>query len=274
MILSIKSPSTTQTAVLDRQARKNYLQNRDSKQYLGGGVQKYNPTSKTSTDGTVVCTVTKLTAGEKARIKSFIILGGGQGVLSKRTEVMLFKNQSEGSRNGRNLPLFEQKVSNVRSADKFIKNAAQNHYLFKNGLKYTETVLGIFSLPFSKMTLMISSTGEGDSSGLTVVYGEKVDSKALDIYNYLQLNILGRTVIFEVLGMLHSICRICRLRYSNGAADLLVVTCLHATARIILLIIMLYAFVCRFYIPCITANQPIDRYYASDQSIIYITIKL
>ena len=40
----------------------------------------------------------------------------------------------------------------INSADKFIKNAAKNHYSFENGLKYTETVLGIFSLPFSKMT--------------------------------------------------------------------------------------------------------------------------
>ena len=149
----------------------------------------------------------------------------------------------------------------INSADKFIKNASKNHYSFENGLKYTETVLGIFSLPFSKMTLMISSTGGGDSSGLTVVYGEKVDSEALDICNYLQLKILGRTVVFEVLGMLHSICRICRLSYSNGAADLLVVTCLHATARIILLIIMLYAVGCRFYINCISVLLPVTLPY-------------
>ena len=240
LIISIKSPSNILSAVLDCQANYN-LQLKKCKKLLGTRVELNDP----------MCT----------NEKSFTILGGGQGVLSKRTEDMLLKNKSEGSRNGRNSPLFEQKVSNVRSADKFIKNAAKNHYSFENGLKYTETVLGIFSLPFSKMTLMISSTGGGDSSGLTVVYGEKVDSKALDICNYLQLNILGRTVIFEVLGMLHSICRICRLRYSNGAADLLVVTCLHATARIILLIIMLYAVVCCFYINCISVLLPVTPCY-------------
>ena len=31
---------------------------------------------------------------------------------------------------------------------------------------------------------------------------------------------------------------------------------------------MLSAVVCRFYIPCITVNPPIDRYYGSDQSMI------
>ena len=52
-----------------------------------------------------------------------------------------------------------------------------------------------------------------------------------------------------------------RLRYSNGAADLLVVTCLHATARIILLIIMLYAVVRRFYINCISILLPVTPCY-------------
>ena len=115
MILNIKSPNTTQTAVLDRQARKIYLQNRDSKQYLGGRIRKYkifNPISK------------NLKAGENAKNKSFIILGGGQGVHSKRTEVMLFKNKSEGSRNGRSSPLFEQNVSNVRSVVRDIDNCS------------------------------------------------------------------------------------------------------------------------------------------------------
>ena len=115
MIKNIKSPSITQTAVLDRQARKNSLQNRDSKQYLGGGVQKYNPTSKNSTDRTVVCTVTKLTAGENARTKNFIILDNGQGVLFKRTEVMLLKMKSEGSRKGRNSSFFGENNPKLKS---------------------------------------------------------------------------------------------------------------------------------------------------------------
>ena len=34
LIRNIKSPSATQTAVLDRQAGKNYLQNRDTKQVI------------------------------------------------------------------------------------------------------------------------------------------------------------------------------------------------------------------------------------------------
>ena len=74
LIKNIKSPSATQTAVLDRQARKNHLQNRDTKQYLGCRIRKYkifNPILKTSADGTVVCTVTKLTAGENAKNKIF-----------------------------------------------------------------------------------------------------------------------------------------------------------------------------------------------------------
>ena len=95
---------------------------------------------------------------------------------------------------------------------------------------------------------MYSSTGGGDSRGLSVVHGEKVDSKLLDIYDNLQLKTSGRFVSSAVLTMLHTLCSICRLRYINGTAVLLVVTYLHAPARIILLIIMLYAFVCRFYI--------------------------
>ena len=41
LIRNIKSPSATQTAVLDRQAGKNYLQNRDTKQYLGYRIREY-----------------------------------------------------------------------------------------------------------------------------------------------------------------------------------------------------------------------------------------
>jgi len=103
---------------------------------------------------------------------------------------------------------------------------------------------------------MYSSTGGGDSRGLSVVHGEKVDSLALDTRENLQLKTSDRSASPEVLAMLHTICSIYRLRYSNGAADLLVVTCLHATARIILLIIMLYAVVCCFYINCISVLLP------------------
>ena len=249
MILNIKSPSTTQTAVLDRQARKNYLQNRDSKQYLGGGVQKYNPTSKTSTDGTVVCTVTKLTAGEKARIKNFIILDNGPGVLFKRTEVMLFKKKSEGSRKGGNSSPFGKNNPKLKFVVTDIETAAQNSFFIENVQKCTKSILGTFSILInSRLISMYSSTGGGDSRGLSVGHGEKVDSEALDIYDNLLLKIPGRFVSFEVLTMLHTVCSICRLRYINGTAVLLVVTYLHAPARIILLIIMLYAFVCRFYI--------------------------
>ena len=166
MILSIKSPSTTQTAVLDRQARKNYLQNRDSKQYLGGGVQKYNPTSKTSTDGTVVCTVTKLTAGEKARIKNFIILDNGQGVLFKRTEVMLFKKKSEGSRKGRNSSPFGKNNPKLKFVVRDIETAAQNSFFIENVQKCTKSILGTFSILInSRLISMYSSTEGGDSRG-------------------------------------------------------------------------------------------------------------
>ena len=258
MILSIKSPSTTQTAVLDRQARKNYLQNRDSKQYLGGGVQKYNPTSKTSTDGTVVCTVTKLTAGEKARIKNFIILDNGPGVLFKRTEVMLFKKKSEGSRKGGNSSPFGKNNPKLKFVVRDIETAAQNSFFIENVQKCTKSILGTFSILInSRLISMYSSTGGGDSRGLSVGHGEKVDSEALEIYDNLLLKIPGRFVSFEVLTMLHTVCSICRLRYINGAAVLLVVTNLHAPARIILLIIMLYAFVCLCYIPCISFPLPV-----------------
>ena len=222
---------------MDRQAKKFNLQIKGSLTLLGTWVELNDPKYKNYK-------------------KSFIILGGRQGVLSKRTEVMLL-NKSEGSRNGRNSSLFEQKVSNVRSADKFIKNAVKNQNLLENGLKYIETVLGIFSLRFSKMASICSSTGGGDSRGLTEVQGEKVDSEALDISGYLQLKTLGRIVIFKVLGMLHSICSICRLRYLNGEADLLVVTCSHATARIILLITKLHAIVCHLYKTCISILLPV-----------------
>ena len=221
LIKNIKSPSTTQTAVLDRQTRKNHLQNRDTKQYLGCRIRKYkifNPIFKTSADGTVVCTVTKLTAGKNAKNK-----------------------------------IFGKNISKVRSVVRDIETAAQNSFLIENVQKCTKKLLSIFSiLKNSSLIFMYSSTGGGDSRRLSVVHGEKVDSEALDIYDKLQLKTSGRFVSAVVLAMLHTICSICRLKYINGAADLLVVTCLHAPARIILLIIMLNAFVCRFYIPCIS----------------------
>ena len=131
--------------------------------------------------------------------------------------------------------------------------------------KYT----GTFSiLKNSRSIFMYSSTGGGDSRGPTVVHGEKVDSRLLDIHENPRFDTLGRYVSSAVLAMLHTICSICRLRYTNGAAVLLVVTYLHAPARIILLIIMLFACLCRFYIPCISVDPPIDRYCSSDQSMI------
>ena len=260
MILNIKSPNTTQTAVLDRQARKIYLQNRDSKQYLGGRIRKYkifNPISK------------KFKVGENAKIENFINLDNGQGVLFKRTEVMLLKIKSEGSRKGRNSSLFGKNNPKLKSVVRDIETAAQNSFFIENVQKCTISILGTFSILInSRLISMYSSTGGGDSRGLSVGHGEKVDSEALDIYDNLLLKIPGRFVSFEVLTMLHTVCSICRLRYINGTAVLLVVTYLHAPARIILLIIMLFAFVCRLYIPCITVNPPIDRYYGSDQSMI------
>ena len=221
LIKNIKSPSATQTAVLDRQARKNHLQNRDTKQYLGGRIREYkifNPIFKTSADGTVVCTVTKLTAGENAKNK-----------------------------------IFGKNISRILSVVRDIETAAQNSIFIENVQKCTKSLLGALSiLKNSRSIFMYSSTGGGDSRGSTVVHGEKVDSRLLDIYENPQFDTLGRSVSSAVLAMLHTICSICRLRYTNGAAVLLVVTCLHAPARIILLIIMLYAFVCRFYISCIS----------------------
>ena len=221
LIKNIKSPSATQTAVLDRQAGKNYLQNRDTKQYLGDRIREYkifNPILKTSADGTVVRTVRNLTAGENAKNK-----------------------------------IFGKNISKIRSVVRDIETAAQNSFFIENVQKCTKSILGVFSiLKNSRLIFIYSSTGGGDSRGLTVSHGEKVDSKLLDIYENLQFKTLGRSVSSAVLAMLHTICSICRLRYTNGAAVLLVVTCLHAPARIILLIIMLYAFVCRFYISCIS----------------------
>ena len=219
LIKNIKSPSATQTAVLDRQAGKKYLQNRGTKQYLGDRIREYkifNPILKTSADGTVVCTVTKLTAGENA------------------------KNE-----------IFGKNISKIRSVVRDIETAVQNSIFIENVQKCTKSILGTFSiLKNSRLISMYSSTGGGDSRGLSVVHGEKVDSKLLDIYDNLQLKTSGRFVSSAVLTMLHTLCSICRLRYINGTAVLLVVTYLHAPARIILLIIMLYALVCRFYISC------------------------
>ena len=106
LIKNIKSPSATQTAVLDRQARKNHLQNRDTKQYLGCRIRKYkifNPISKN-------CKV-----GENANIENFINLDNSQGLLFKRTEVMLLKIKSEGSRKGRNSSLFGENNPKLKS---------------------------------------------------------------------------------------------------------------------------------------------------------------
>ena len=165
----------------------------------------------------MVCTVTRFTAGENAKNK-----------------------------------IFGKNISKVRSVVRDIETAAQNSFLIENVQKCTKKLLSIFSiLKNSRLIFMYSSTGGGDSRRLSVVHGEKVDSEALDIYDKLQLKTSGRFVSSVVLAMLHTICSICRLKYINGAADLLVVTCLHAPARIILLIIMLNAFVCHFYIPCI-----------------------
>ena len=260
LIKNIQSPSTILTAVLDRTAKKINLQIENYEQYLGDRIRKYkifNPISK------------KFKVGENAKIENFINLDNGQGVLFKRTEVMLLKIKSEGSRKGWNSSLFGENVPKLKSADKDINSAAQNSFLIENVQKCTKSILGTFSiLKNSRSITMYSSTGGGDSRGLSVVHGEKVDSEALDIYDNLQLKTSGRFVSSAVLTMLHTICSICRLKYTNGAAVLLVVTCLHAPARIILLIIMLFAFVCRLYIPCITVNPPIDRYYGSDQSMI------
>ena len=155
LIKSIKSPSDTLTAVLDRKAKKYYLQKRGFQKLLGHRVELYDPKSK----------------------KSFIIHGGGHGVHPKRTEVMLFKNKSEGSRDGRNSPLFEQKVSNVRSADKYSITAAFNLIYKKNGLKYARYMVGIFSILRKGHGLQrCSSTGGGDSRGFTVAH--EVDSQA------------------------------------------------------------------------------------------------
>ena len=141
-------------------------------------------------------------AGANAKIKNFIILGGGQGVHPKRTEVMLFKNKSEGSRDGRNSPLFEQKVSNVRSADKYSITAAFNLIYKKNGLKYARYMVGIFSILRKGHGLQrCSSTGGGDSRGFTVAHevdsqakyisGNKLQCKSEDRSVHLQLKLCG-----------------------------------------------------------------------------------
>ena len=57
---------------------------------------------------------------------------------------------------------------------------------------------------------MYSSTGGGDSRGLSVVHGEKVDSVALDTRENLQLRTSDRSVSSEVLAMLHILCSIYR----------------------------------------------------------------
>ena len=264
LIKNIQSPSTILTAVSDRTAEKINLQIEKFEQYLGDRIRKYkifNPILKTSTDGTVVCSVKNLTAGENTKFKIFINLGNGQGVLFKRTEVMLLEIKSESSREGRKSSLFGENIPKLKSADKDIKTAAKNKIFIEIVQKYTDYAQEIFSILNCPVIFMYSSTEGGDSRGLTEVQGEKVDSEALDISGYLQLKTLGRIVIFKVLGMLHSICSICRLRYLNGEADLLVVTCSHATARIILLIIKLHAIVCHLYITCISILLPVTLSY-------------
>ena len=176
-------------------------------------IQKEFCNLKTSTEKTVVCTVENSTAGANAKIKSFIIHGGGHGVHPKRTEVMLFKNKSEGSRDGRNSPLFEQKVSNVLSAGTCTLTAAQNSKFIENELKCAERRVGTFSILRRGRGLQrYSSTGEGDSRGFTVAH--KVDSQAIFMseINKLQFKPEGRFVSSAVLAMQHGICSICRLK--------------------------------------------------------------
>lgn len=138
LIKNIQSPSTILTAVSDRTAGKINLQIEKFEQYLGDRIRKYkifNPILKTSTDGTVVCSVKNLTAGENTKFKIFINLGNGQGVLFKRTEVMLLKIKSESSRKGRKSSLFGENIPKLKSADKDIKTAAKTQFslkLFKN----------------------------------------------------------------------------------------------------------------------------------------------
>jgi len=93
-------------------------------------------------------------------------------------------------RQAKNYNLQLKKCKNLRSADKCFKNAVKNQNLFENGLKYIETVLGIFSLRFSKMASICSSTGGRDSRGLTEVQGEKVDSEALYLYSVITQQVL------------------------------------------------------------------------------------
>ena len=233
LIKSNKSPSNILPAVFDRQAKNFYLQKKENKKLLGDRVELYDPNC--------------------IKNKNFIILGGGQGVHPKRTE-------SVGSRDGRNSSLSGQKVSDVLSAGTCTLTAAQNSVFIENGLKYTERIVGIFSIQNSRLFLRYSSTEGGDSRGLTVAH--RVDSEAHDICGTIKLQFQseGRSVSSEVLAMRHSICSICSVKYFNGKADLLVVTCSHATARIILLVIMLHAFVCHFYIYCISILLSVTPY--------------
>ena len=177
LIKNIKSPSTILTAVLDRTAKKINLQIENCEQYLGGRIWKYkifNPISKTPTDGTVVREVKNSKIGENAKIENFIILDNGQGVLFKRTEVMLLKIKSEGSRKGRNSSLFGENFPKLKSADKDINSAAQNSFFIENVQKCTKSILGTFSIPKnSRSIFMYSSTGGGDSRGSTVVMVRK-----------------------------------------------------------------------------------------------------
>ena len=259
LVKNKRSPSAILTAVLEKKTKKSNLQGKNFKQCLGVRIKKYSDLKK-STEKTVACTVENSTAGENAKIKSFIILGNGQGVLSKRTEVMLCKNKSEGSRNGRSSSPFEQKVSIKRSADKYSITAGFNSMNMKNVLKYARYVVGIFSiLRKGHGSHGYSSTGGGGSRGFTAAH--KVDSEAKYMSGIkLQCKSEDRSVFSAVKAMQYSLCYICRLRYLSGTAVWLVVTCSHATARIILLIIMLNALVCRFYIYCISVFLSVTFY--------------
>ena len=253
MIKNTKSPSSILTAVLDCKTQKMYLQIKNVKQFLGVRIKKYSDL-KSSAEKSVVCTVENSTASENAKIKSFIIFGNGQGVHFKRTQVMLSRYESESSRNGRNSSPFEQKVSNLKSADKWYITAAQNVILIEIGLKYAEKICRyVFTPKNPRWIYMYSSTGGGDSRGLTVAH--KVDVKAIFMCGIikLQLKSEGRSISSTVLAIQYTIYRICRFRYLSGTAVLLVVTCSNAPARIIrMLIVTFNAFVCRLFIDCIS----------------------
>ena len=137
LIKNIQSPSTILTAVLDRTAKKINLQIENYEQYLGDRIRKYkifNPISK------------KIKVGENAKIENFINLDNGQGVLFKRTEVMLFKKKSEGSRKGGNSSPFGKNNPKLKFVVTDIETAAQNSFFIENVQKCTKSILGTFSI--------------------------------------------------------------------------------------------------------------------------------